>query len=118
MAALSSSSDKLLSGFGATCVAGLSGHGGLTGHGGSGFGATYVAGLFSFGVEFWVTALSTYPTTKIAATDNDLILLLTALRDMQVNLQIISNILAAGFIHSLTGTRSKTPHVALYIDCA
>jgi hypothetical protein len=64
--------DKLW-GFGATCVAGLSGHGGLTGHGGSRFGASCVAGLSGFGVEFWATALRTYPTTKTTATDTDLI---------------------------------------------
>ena len=65
VAELSSSSEDKLSGFGATCVAGLSGHGGLR------FGATCVAGLPGSGVEFWAIALSTYPTTKIAATDND-----------------------------------------------
>jgi hypothetical protein len=41
-----------------------------------GFGATCVAGLPGSGVEFLATALSTYPSTKIAATDNDLIRLL------------------------------------------
>ena len=58
--------DKLW-GFGATCVAGLTGHGGLR-------SGACVAGLSSCGVDFWATALSTYPTTKIAATDNDRII--------------------------------------------
>ena len=67
MAERSSSSEDELSGFGATCVAGLAGHGGLR-------SGACVAGLSSCGVDFWATALSTYPTTKIAATDNDRII--------------------------------------------
>src|SRR3974377_992877 len=46
---------------------------GLSGSGGLRFGATCMAALSGSGVEFSATALRTYPTTKIAATDNDLI---------------------------------------------
>src|SRR3974390_3136471 len=46
---------------------------GLSGSGGLRFSATCMAALSGSGVEFSATALRTYPTTKIAATDNDLI---------------------------------------------